>query len=198
VISLPDPEKNQGISLNQAIFQRYSLRSFSEKKLSFKQLSNLLWAAGGCSKYRRTIPSAGATYPLEIYLIVGENSVVGLEAGFYLYLWRKHALDFKKEGDFRERLTRACLGQDFIAQAPVSILISAYYERTTIHYGKRGIRYVLMEVGHACQNIHLEAVALGLGTVVVGAFYDRELKILLGLKEEPLAIMPVGYPENSN
>ncbi len=99
------------------------------------------------------------------------------------------------EGDFRERLARACLGQDFIARAPVSILITAEYERTTSYYGKRGIRYVYMEVGHCSQNIYLEAVSLGLGTVVVGAFHDNEIKKIFELRGEPLALMPVGYPE---
>jgi len=195
VILLSAPNINQGIKLNQAIYCRCSLRRFSNKALNLDQISHLLWAGGGKAKFRRTIPSAGATYPLEIYLIVGENSVKDLESGGYLYLWEKHALELKMEGDFRERLARACLGQDFIARAPVSILITAEYERTTSYYGKRGIRYVYMEVGHCSQNIYLEAVSLGLGTVVVGAFHDNEIKKIFELREEPLALMPVGYPE---
>lgn len=194
MIELPEPEIETGFSLNRAIFERYSIRKFSDKKLTLQHVSNLLWAGGGKSKYRRTTPSAGATYPLEFYLVAGKKGAENLEAGIYHYYWEKHALRLKKEGDLRTELCLACLGQDFIVRAPVSILIAADYERTVSFYGNRGIRYVHMEVGHACQNIHLEAVALGLGSVVVGAFYDEEVKKILELKEEPLAIMPVGYP----
>lgn len=194
MIILPQPGIDQGIPLERVIFERYSLRRFSNKSLALHQISNLLWAAGGKSRRRRTIPSAGATYPLEFYLITGENCVETLEGGIYLYEWEQHALKLKKGGDFRKELAVASLGQEFIIQAPASILISAKYERTTSHYGHRGIRYVHMEAGHACQNIHLEAGSLGLGTVVVGAFDDEELKAIVGIEEAPLALMPVGYP----
>ena len=195
MISLPKPEIEGGILLNQAIYNRYSCRKFSSRKLTLKQVSLLLWAAGGRSRSRRTIPSAGATYPLEIYLVVGKDCVGNLAAGFYWYIWERHALELKIGKDLRKEITVACLEQDFISFAPVSVLISAQYERTTTHYGRRGVRYVHMEAGCVCQNIHLEAVSLGLGTVVIGAFYDRELKAVTKIDSHPLTVMPVGYPK---
>ena len=194
MISLPRPEIEGGILLNQAIYNRYSCRNFSSRNLTLKQVSALLWAAGGRARYRRTIPSAGATYPLEVALITGKDCVENLEAGLYWYIWEQHALILKIEKDLRKEIAVVCLGQDFISSAPVLILISAQYERTTSHYGHRGIRYAHMEAGCVCQNIHLEAISLGLGTVVVGAFYDQELKAVTKIDYQPLVVMPVGYP----
>ncbi len=194
MITLPKPEIGSGILLNQAIYNRYSCRKFSSRNLTLKQVSLLLWAAGGRSRSQRTNPSAGATYPLEIYLISGKDCVENLAAGLYWYMWQQHALELKIEKDLRKEIADACLRQNFISSAPVSILISAQYERTTSHYGHRGIRYVHMEAGCVCQNIHLEAVSLGLGTVMVGAFYDQELKAVTKIDYQPLVIMPVGHP----
>lgn len=194
MIKLPEPKMEGGIKLNEAINGRYSCRKFLNKKLSLEQISLILWAAGGPSRYKRTIPSAGATYPLELYLIVGKDCLEGTDEGLYHYNWRANALKLHLPGDLREELAEACLGQDFVAQAPVSILIAADYNRTVSYYGERGRRYVHMEVGHCCQNIHLEVASLGLGTVVVGAFRDQQVKVLLKLKEDPLAVMPIGYP----
>ncbi|HDI46063.1 MAG TPA: SagB/ThcOx family dehydrogenase [Candidatus Omnitrophica bacterium] len=195
MISLPKPEIESGILLNQAIYNRYSCRKFSSCNLTLKQVSLLLWAAGGRARSQRTIPSAGATYPLEINLVVGKDCVENLAAGFYWYIWEQHALELKIEKDLRKEIAVACLGQDFISFAPVSVLISAQYEKTTARYGHRGIRYVHMEAGCVCQNIHLEAISLGLGTVVIGAFYDQELKAVTKIDYQPLAVMPVGYPK---
>jgi SagB-type dehydrogenase family enzyme len=97
-----------------------------------------------------------------------------------------------KERDARKRLSRAALGQEMIEEAPISIIIVADYSRTTGHYGQRGNRYVHMEVGHVGQNVSLQAISLNLGTVMIGAFGDEEVKEVLGIKEEPLYIIPVG------
>lgn len=119
-----------------------------------------------------------------------------MSPGIYRYLVARHALELEVEGDVRAALARAALDQDFIAEAPASIVMSAVYERTTRRYGRRGYRYVHMDVGHAGENVHLQAVALGFGTVVVGAFDDEEVKRALRLPEEqhPLYIMPIGRP----
>lgn len=194
MINLPEPKRGEGIKLNDAIDGRYSCRKFLNKKLNLEQISSILWAACGPSRYKRTIPSAGATYPLELYLVVGKDCLEGADEGVYYYNWRGNLLRPHLSGDLRDRLAKACLGQVFVAQAPVSIVIAADYNRTTSCYGERGRRYVHMEVGHCCQNIHLEVVSLGLGTVVVGAFQDQQVKVLLELEEEPLAVMPIGYP----
>jgi SagB-type dehydrogenase family enzyme len=158
--------------------------------LALEQISQLLWAASGKNLYRRTAPSAGATYPLEIYLVVGE--VEGLEPGIYHYSSSRHSLESVKEQDIRNRLAAAALGQGMITRAPSSIVIAADYVRTSSRYGPRGIRYVHMEAGHVGQNISLQANALSLGTVMIGAFDDPQVREILGVEEEPLYIIPVG------
>jgi SagB-type dehydrogenase family enzyme len=199
-IKLPKPQLDKGKSLSQNLQSRQSQRSFNKKALEKVQVSGILWAAGGLkidtsTGATRTIPSAGATYPLELYLVIGKNGVEGILEGVYHYLIDEHALELQFEGDLREDLARASLGQSFIAEAPVSLVITAKYSRTTNRYGERGIRYVHIEVGHSCQNVYLIAEDLGLGTVEVGAFSDEGVKKVLRLKTEiqPLAIMPIGF-----
>jgi len=196
-IALPPPKLKGDISVEEAIRLRRSIRDYQDKSLSLEQVSQLLWAGQGITEgFKRAAPSAGATYPLTLYLVVGENSVPELSSGIYEYIPETHSLVLIKNGDLRKRVASACLGQSFIEEAPISIVIAADYERTTVRYGERGERYVHMEAGHVGENIYLQAVALGLGTVVVGAFLDTDLKQCLSLPEEqvPLYVMPIGYP----
>lgn len=177
---------------------RRSIRDFQDIPLSLEQISQLLWAGQGITEgFKRAAPSAGATYPLTLYVAVGDKGVTGLSSGVYEYIPRTHSLVVVKEGDFRQRIAAACLNQLFIQEAPVTIVIAAEYEKTTSRYGERGKRYVHMEAGHVGENIYLQAVALELGTVVVGAFQDIDLKQVLDLPEElvPLYVMPVGHPD---
>lgn len=190
VIKLSKPKTKSEISLEEALNQRRSIRDYKKGSLSLEEVSQLLWAASGRNRYRRTTPSAGATYPLEAYLAVGE--VVGLEPGLYHYFPSGHSLEKIKEDDIRNKLSQAALGQEMIEKAQINIVIAADYQRTTGHYGQRGIRYVHMEVGHVGQNVHLQAEALNMGTVMIGAFEDRKVKEVLGIKEDPLYIIPVG------
>lgn len=199
-IALPEPNIYGKMSVEEALARRRSVRNFSPHPLSLKELAQILWAAQGMVKKlagRRTAPSAGATYPLEIYVVVGKGCVENLGEGIYHYMPRRHSIAIVRRGDYRERLAYAALGQDFIAQAPISIVITAIYERTTSWYGKRGIRYVHFEVGHVGQNIHLQAEALGLGTVMIGAFHDEKVAEILGVSdnEKVLYIAPVGRPK---
>lgn len=197
-IELPPPEFKGSMSVEEAIRMRRSMRDFQDNPLSLEQVSQLLWAGQGITEgFKRAAPSAGATYPLTLYLVVGEEGVEGLLSGVYEYVPKTHSLVLVKTGDFRQRVATACLGQTFIQEAPVNIVIAAEYERTTARYGERGKRYVHMEAGHVGENIYLQAVALSLGTVVVGAFLDVDLQQVLDLPEEqvPLYVMPVGYPE---
>jgi SagB-type dehydrogenase family enzyme len=189
-IKLPKPKEKGVISIEETLNQRRSVRDYKRGPLSLEQISQLLWAASGKNLYRRTFPSAGATYPLETYLVVGE--VEGLEPGVYHYSSSRHSLEMTKEQDVRKKLSRPALGQAMIEEAQVSIIIAADYDRTTGHYGQRGIRYVHMEVGHVGQNVSLQAISLSLGTVMIGAFRDKEVQEVLGIKEEPLYIIPVG------
>jgi SagB-type dehydrogenase family enzyme len=201
MIKLPPPKITGGTSLNEALSLRRSLRDYSNQPITLEQLSQILWSAQGINELReelRTSPSAGATYPLILYVVVGTKSVKYengfLREGVYRYDWRSHSLAIVKEGDIRKELYFACLNQGWILNAPTSIIIAADYRRTTWRYGSRGIRYVHMEVGHVGQNIYLQVTALGLGTVAVGAFEDGKVKKILSLppNEEPLYIMPIG------
>jgi SagB-type dehydrogenase family enzyme len=189
-IDLPKPKGSGLISIEETLNQRRSVRDYKRGPLLLAQVSQLLWAASGKNLYRRTAPSAGATYPLEIYLVVGE--VEGLEPGIYHYSSSGHSLESVKEQDIRNRLSAAALEQGMITRAPTSIVIAADYGRTTRHYGPKGIRYVHMEAGHVGQNISLQANALSLGTVMIGAFDDGQVREILGIDEEPLYIIPVG------
>jgi len=189
-IKLPKPRAKGSISIEETLHQRRSVRDYKKGSLSLEEVSQCLWAGTGKNLHRRTAPSAGATYPLEIYLVVGE--VEGLEPGVYHYSISKHHLERVVDGDVRKSLSRAALEQRMIERAPVSIVIAADYHRTTDHYGQRSIRYVHMEVGHVGQNISLQAVALNMGTVMIGAFDDKQVKEILRIEEEPLYIIPVG------
>jgi len=169
------------------------------------QLSQILWSAQGITGAGklRAAPSAGATYPLEVFAFVGKEGVIASEAkqakaklqpGIYHYDVDSHSLLLHQPGDLREKLAEAALDQGLIANAPVDIVICALYTRTSYRYGRRGERYVHMEVGHVGENIHLQAVALGLATVEVGAFNDEMVRKVLGLEDQikPLYIMPIG------
>lgn len=198
MIRLPPPGLKGAVSVEEAIEARRSRREFSDKSLSLTELSQVCWAAQGITKgYFRAPPSAGALYPLEIYVVVGKDGVKGLPAGVYHYLPERHSLKLHVPKDRRMSLAMAALGQTFIARAPLSLVITAQYGRMTGKYGARGKRYVHMEIGHMGQNVHLQAEALGLATVVIGAFDDAAVAKVLNLPAdfEPLSIMPIGYPK---
>jgi len=197
VILLPYPKLKGSVSVEEALLMRRSIREYLAKPLTLEQLAQMLWAAQGITelKYRfRTAPSAGATYPLELYVVIKTGGVEGVKAGIYKYDIETHSLILVKEGDFSYKLARAALDQEWVRKAPVNIVIVAEYERTTGYYGNRGYRYVHMEVGHVGQNIYLQAVALNLGTVAIGAFYDDQVAEVLSLPTnyKPLYIMPIG------
>ncbi len=161
-------------------------------------MSQLLWAAQGLTAEwgGRTAPSAGALYPLELYLVVG--NVSSLTPGVYRYNPREHDLVKTRDEDRRGSLAQAALGQAWVQRGAIDIVIAAVYERTTRKYGEKGIRYVHMEAGHAAQNLYLQATAMDLGMVTVGAFYEERVREILGLpnNQEPLYIVPVGRERN--
>lgn len=198
-IYLKPPSQKGGVSLEEAIACRKSIRDFSSEPISQLQLSQILWSAQGITDSqgrRRAVPSAGATYPLEIFVVCGRNSVEGMDEGVYHYNIGNHSLTLHHKGEVRLELARAALDQEYIYEAPVDIVICAVYERTTRDYGNRGERYVHIEVGHAGQNIYLQATALGLATVAIGAFHDEQVREVLRLDKQyrPLYIMPIGKP----
>ncbi len=193
-IKLPEPCNTGNTSVETALSQRRSIRAYSGDTLTIKEVSQLLWSAQGITSPwgGRTAPSAGALYPLELYLVVGD--VEGFDKGVYLYRPEEHELEKVTDGDIRAELADAALGQECIRDAAIDIVFTAVYERTTRKYGERGIRYAHMEAGHAAQNVYLQVVSLGLGTVVIGAFNDSKVKNVMnvGERENPLYIMPVG------
>lgn len=193
---LPQPREDGHVSVERCIRQRRSVRGFRDLALTADQLGQLLWAAQGITgaDATRTAPSAGALYPLELY--VAAASVATLTAGIYRYLPARHELRLVAPGQQHDKLVAAARGQEWIATAPAVICVAAAFERTTVKYGNRGRGYVYMEAGHAAECLMLQAIALGLATTVVGAFADDAVARLMHLHadETPLCLIPVGAP----
>lgn len=193
-IILPKPLFDGKFSTEEALKRRRSVRAYGDKPLTLQEVSQILWAAQGItgSYGMRTAPSAGALYPIELYLVAGR--IDELAAGIYRYRPKGHELLKLAEGDKRRDLYLAALEQESVRDGAAAIVIAAVYGRTTIKYGKRGMRYVHMEVGSVAQNIYLQAASLKLGTVFIGAFDDDMVKRVINMPdgEEPLAIMPLG------
>jgi SagB-type dehydrogenase family enzyme len=194
-IKLPEPKYDSNTSVEQALLERRSVRAYKKVPLTLDEVSQLLWAGQGITDYGskfRTAPSAGALYPLDVYIAIG--TVEGVAKGVYKYRPRKHELMKVSNGDVRNELASAALGQSCVRESAIVMVFSAVYERTTQKYGNRGIKYVHMEAGHAAQNVYLQAVSLNLGMVVVGAFRDEEIRKILNMSdnERPLYIVPVG------
>lgn len=189
-MTLPEPKLQGAFSLEETLAQRRSVRSFTEEELSLEEISQLLWAAQGLTAAwgGRTAPSAGALYPLEVYVATAD--------GLYHYVPQRHKVIVVCQADLRRKLWEVALKQDAIRDAPAVFVIAAVYERTAKKYGDRAERYVKLEAGHACQNILLQAVALHLGAVPIGAFYDDQVQAALSLPpdHEPLYLIPVGHP----
>lgn len=196
-VRLPAPRSDSDTSIERALSGRRSIRDYRDAPLTLAEVSQLMWAAQGVTDARagfRTAPSAGATYPLELYVVVG--NVEGLRAGVYRYLPHRHEIARTRDGDIRGALASAALNQSSVERGAAVLVFAAVYERTTRRYGERGVRYVHMEAGHASQNVYLQAVALRLGTVVIGAFDDDRVQrtLLLPSGEHALYLMPVGRP----
>ncbi len=186
---LPGPVTEGSRSLEEALSARRSVRSFTDEALSEAEIAQLCWAAQGVTETRRgfrTAPSAGATYPLELYVATAE--------GVSRYVPDEHRLVEHLSGDLRPRLREACLGQRWVEEAAAVFIIAADVQRTARRYGQRAERYVYIEVGHAAQNLLLQAVALDLGGVPVGAFdEDRMARIMqLPAGQRTIYLLPLG------
>lgn len=191
MLKLPPARMRGGKSIEETIAARRSIRAYADRALNIEEIAQLLWAAQGITdpgQNLRAAPSAGATYPLQVYAVTAER-VARYHPG-------DHALEPMAAGDRRAPLAGAALGQAVVRRAPLVVVITAVSERTTRRYGERGIMYVHMEAGHAAQNIHLQAVALGLGSVPVGAFDPKAAAEVLGIpaSETVLYLIPVGEP----
>jgi len=196
-IGLPKP-RYRGLTVEEAIEKRRSVRNYSKKEITLAQLSQLLFAAQGVTgqiyaKPLRTAPSAGALYPFEVYAVV--NNVQQLPRGIYHYSVLDHALDLVKVGDFHSQITDAGLQQQMLGDAAVTFVLSAVFDRVRHKYGERGYRYTYIEAGHISQNIYLQSVSLGLGSVCAGAFLDEKVNELIdvdGRKEAVIYLHAVG------
>lgn len=189
-IILPKPKIKGEMSVEEAIKGRRSVRSYAPTEISEEAVSQLLWAAQGITDEARGLrasPSAGALYPLEVYLVK--------KSGIYRYIPEGHKLELISGKDVKRDLAVAAYNQNFVEKADIDIVICAVYERVMVRYHERATRYTDMEAGHAAQNVFLQAVALGLDSVAVGAFIDEAVSGVLGLPEDvkPLYILPVGY-----
>jgi SagB-type dehydrogenase family enzyme len=189
-IALPAPRLKGEMSLEETLAARRSVREFTEEELTMEEISQLLWAAQGITAAwgGRTAPSAGALYPLEVYVATVD--------GLYHYVPQGHKAVVESKADLRSKLWQAGLNQNAIREAPAVFVITAVYARTAKKYGERAERYVRLESGHAAQNLLLQAVALGLGGVPIGAFYDGQVQSTLSLPSdhEPLYLIPIGHP----
>ncbi len=193
-IRLPQPDKKGSLSLEETILRRRSHRTFSGNELTLSQIGQLLFSAQGITETIdgsdfRAAPSSGALYPMELYVLTPE--------GVFHYIPKGHFLEVKTKTDLRQALSGAALGQEAIQLAPMTIVISAVYSRVTGKYGQRGEQYTHMEAGHIAQNVHLQAVSLGLSSVPIGAFENKKVKSVLSLPpdQEPLYIISVGYAD---
>jgi SagB-type dehydrogenase family enzyme len=207
VIDLPEPRLTGDISVEETLQGRRSTRQYADMPLTIEEISQLLWAAYGLNKPienapdflrggLRTAPSAGALYPLEVYLVA--RNVSGLDPGIYWYRSETHHLVAIKDGDRWQEVSDAGLNQPHFETAAAAIVYSAVFERNMRKYGERGReRYVCMDLGHSAENIYLQAYALKIGTCAIGAFSDLALKQAIGMtkEEEPLYIMPLGKVE---
>ncbi|MFH1147250.1 MAG: SagB/ThcOx family dehydrogenase [Pseudomonadota bacterium] len=197
-IILPTPSYTGKKSLEEVIKSRRTVRDFQSRPLGMQQLSQLLWAAYGVTSSSgpyKSVPSAGALYPLDIWVVAGDKGVEGLDPGVYHYGPKEHSLVPVRTGDVRNLIARASLGQTWMAKAPVTFVITGEYERCTRKYGERGVRYTHIEAGHSGQNLFLQAEALGLGAGIVGAFYGNTIQEILGIEKihDPILVMPAGY-----
>jgi SagB-type dehydrogenase family enzyme len=193
-VELPEIESGEPGSLSDLLYKRRSVRRFGSGAIHLEEAARLLFAAQGITRKDRfrTVPSAGALYPLEIYLTAG--NVEGLNPGVYRYRPQEHDLARIQSGDKREAIARAAVGQMWIAEAQAVLVVGAVFERTTSKYSNHGRRYVHMEAGCAAQSVSLQVADLGLGTTVVGAFRGDRVARLIGAKDDvtPLLLMPVG------
>lgn len=189
-IKLPEPKTSGKMSVEESIWRRRSERSFYPNELTIDQLSQLLWAGQGITEKTwgfRAAPSSGALYPLTLYVLKKD--------GIFKYVPDGHKLVQTLAEDRRPSLVRASLGQSYIGEAPVVIAICGNFRISEAKYGQRAYRYLNMEVGHIAENIHLQAVAMGLVSLPIGAFWDDVVAKALELPDtqDPFYIIPIGY-----
>jgi SagB-type dehydrogenase family enzyme len=183
------PDQKGGKPIWETIVQRRSTREFARDSITFAELSQLIWATQGITSRAwgydfRAVPSAGALYPIETYIVA--NRVEEIPAGVYHYSVKGSQLILLTEGHFGPDLQQAGLGQEMLEEASCVFIWTAVVERSKWKYRERAYRYIYMDVGHIGQNLYLAAIALNLGCCTVGAFFDEEVDRIIGVdgKEE--------------
>lgn len=192
LVQLPRPTLGK-VSVEEALVRRRSVRDYGDVPVSLEAAATILWSTQGVTEPEkwvglRTIPSAGGLYPLEVYAVVREGGVEGLEAGAYHYEPHSHTLEVIARGDYSHELMAAAVDQPWVASAAFNIVITAVPQRTVAKYGDRSWQYIWQESGHAGQNVYLEATALNLGNTVIGAFYENEVRSILRIPQEELPV----------
>jgi SagB-type dehydrogenase family enzyme len=202
IIPLPAPQLTGKMSVEAAIVAKRTARDFKQSALTKEQVGQVLWAANGnipadtvTGATRKVIPSAGALHPIEVFLVCGKNTVYTVPAGVYRYDPGKHSLVTVNPGDHRRLLSRAALGQMWLAKAPAIVVIGAVYPRITVKYGKRGVSYAMMEAGNSNQNVYLQSYAMGLKVGTIGAFNDAQVKAVLKTPANVTPLLLVGIGE---
>lgn len=199
--TLPQPQKDGGAPLWEILSRRRSVRDFQTRSLKDREVSQLLWAAQGITAEAfghrfRTVPSAGALYPVETYLVV--NDVDAMPQGVYHYNALEHCLEELRKGDFRVTIARAALDQKIAYDAGVVFAWTAVFERCKWKYRQRAYRYLYLDAGHIAQTVALAAVSLGLGSCQIAALYDEEVNDLLGvdgIEESAIYLTVIGHPK---
>lgn len=187
--------KEEEISLGRALVERKSTRKFANQPMTQQQLSKVLFSAQGITHGlpgfdMRTSPSPGALYPVDIYICI--NDVESIPKGVYIYKPKEHKINLVKEGSFCKGLTEACMGQKQVEAAQANIIYAYVKNRIEPKYGERSVQYALIEAGASTQNVALMCAAIGLGQVIIGAFEEKKVSNLIGLKETALCIQPIG------
>jgi SagB-type dehydrogenase family enzyme len=195
-VALPDPDTSGGPAMHQVMATRHSERHYTEESITLQELSQLLWAAQGVThgKGYRTVPSAGAKFPIEIYVIA--DRVEGLDPGLYHYRVGEHRLGMVRSLANSVELQQSMPYQGSIGRAAVNLILLGVVWRVEEKYGpERSERYVVVEGGAVMEHLSLEAEALGLGSVCIGGYDDAAVQAFVGTDTLPIAIVSVGRPE---
>lgn len=194
IIKLPEPKTTEGPPIWECFRKRRSIRDYKNKPVKLEELSQILWGSYGVTAkewgyYLKTAPSAGALYPIEIY--VASFKVEGLKKGIFHFNPEDMTLRGIFEGDYSKAITRACLGQDFIMDSAFALILTAIPSRTISKYRERGVRYILMDLGCIIQNIYLSLTALNMGGCIIGAFSDSAMNKIMNLNPEKELVLAV-------
>ncbi len=190
IIPLPEPDLLPDTEVNflEVIELRASVRSYSNKPMTQKELSYLLWCTQGVKALQgnttlRNVPSACCRHELETWLYI--RKVEGLQEGLYRFLPLEHGLlpvmIATNENDLAEKISACFEKKDMFQQAAVSFIWSAEMKRITRMCGNRSYRYIFIDAGHICENLYLAAYTQKIGVCAIGAYDDERLNSLLGL-----------------